>query len=136
MPFLPFVYGYPSSSPHAHCTPNKSVPTLRYTHRHGPIYTGPCLKALTECSPLDFRRSSIELVDLVRSRLRDLKKTLMADAHRVRETWCGRQQQVIWRAHRVFWCWSDHHFAHLTWMQKLLVLYTHLFHMFECRMQV
>ena len=37
MPFLPFVYGYPSSSPHAHCTPNKSVPTLRYTHRHGPI---------------------------------------------------------------------------------------------------
>ena len=31
MPFLPFVYGYPSSSPRAHCTPNKSVPTLRYT---------------------------------------------------------------------------------------------------------
>ena len=25
------------------------------------IYTGPCPKALTECSPLDFRRSSIEL---------------------------------------------------------------------------
>ena len=24
-----------------------------------PIYTGPCPKALTECSPLDFRRSSI-----------------------------------------------------------------------------
>ena len=23
--------GYPSSSPRAHCTPNKSVPTLRYT---------------------------------------------------------------------------------------------------------
>ena len=39
--------------------PNKSVPTLRYTHRHGPVYTGPCPKALTECSPLDFRRSSI-----------------------------------------------------------------------------
>ena len=38
MPFLPFVYGYPSSSPRAHCTPNKSVPTLRYTHKHGPIY--------------------------------------------------------------------------------------------------
>ena len=37
MPFLPFVYGYPSSSPHAHCTPNKSVPTLHYTRRHGPI---------------------------------------------------------------------------------------------------
>ena len=40
--------------------PNKSVPTLRYARRHGPIYTGPCPKALTECSPLDFRRSSID----------------------------------------------------------------------------
>ena len=63
MPFLSFVYGYPSSSPHAHsahCTHNKSVPTLRCTCRHGPIYTGPCPKALTECSPLDFRRSSIK----------------------------------------------------------------------------
>ena len=60
MPFLPFVYGYPSSSPHAHCTPNKSVPTLHYTHRHGPIYTGPCPKALTKCSPLDVRRLSIK----------------------------------------------------------------------------
>ena len=39
--------------------PNKSVPTLRYTRRHGPIYKGPRLKALTERSPLDFRRSSI-----------------------------------------------------------------------------
>ena len=58
-PFLPFVYGYPSSSPCAQCAPNKSVPTLCYTRRHGPIYTGPCPKALTECSPLDFRRSSI-----------------------------------------------------------------------------
>ena len=38
MPFLPFVYGYPSSSPHAHCTPNKSVPTLRFARRHGLIY--------------------------------------------------------------------------------------------------
>ena len=34
MPFLPFVYGYPSSCPRAHCTPNKSVPTLRYTRKH------------------------------------------------------------------------------------------------------
>ena len=61
MPFLPFVYGYPSSSPRAHCTSNKSVPTQRghLLCRHGPIYTGPCPKALTECSPLDFRRSSI-----------------------------------------------------------------------------
>ena len=57
--FSAFVYGYPSSCPRAHCTPNKSVPTLRYTRSHGPIYTGPCPKALTECSPLDFRRSSI-----------------------------------------------------------------------------
>ena len=38
--------------------PNKSVPTLRYTRRHGLIHTGPCPKALTECSPLDFRISS------------------------------------------------------------------------------
>ena len=40
MLFLPFVYKYPSSCPCAHCTPNKSVPTLRYTRRHGPVYTG------------------------------------------------------------------------------------------------
>ena len=39
MLFLPFVYKYPSSCP--------------------PIYTGPCLKVLTERSPLDFWRSSI-----------------------------------------------------------------------------
>ena len=32
-----FVYGYPSSCPCAHCTPNKSVPTLRYTCRPGPF---------------------------------------------------------------------------------------------------
>ena len=36
--FSVFVYGYPSPCPRAHCTPNKSVPTLRYTRRHGPIY--------------------------------------------------------------------------------------------------
>ena len=58
--FSAFVYGYPSSCPRAHCTPNKSVPTLRYTRRHGPTYTDRCPKALTECSPLDFLRSSIE----------------------------------------------------------------------------
>ena len=34
--FSAFVYGYPSSCPRAHCTPSKSVPTLRYTRRHGP----------------------------------------------------------------------------------------------------
>ena len=33
--------------------------SVRYTLRHGPIYTGPSPKALTECSPLYFRRSSI-----------------------------------------------------------------------------
>ena len=37
--FSVFVYGYPPSSPRAHCTPNKNVPTQRYTRRHGPIYT-------------------------------------------------------------------------------------------------
>ena len=35
--FSAFVYGYPSSSPRAHSTPNKSVTTLRYTRRHRPI---------------------------------------------------------------------------------------------------
>ena len=40
--FVAFCLWYPSSSPRIHCTPNKSVPTLRYTRRHGPIYTGPC----------------------------------------------------------------------------------------------
>ena len=58
--FSAFLYGYPSSCPRAHCIPNKSVPTLRYTHRHGPRYTGPCQWALTECSFLDFQRSSTE----------------------------------------------------------------------------
>ena len=36
--FSALVYGYPSSCPRAHCTPNKSVITLRYTRRHGPVY--------------------------------------------------------------------------------------------------
>ena len=38
--FSAFVYGYPSSCPRAQCTPNKSVTTLSYTRRHGPVYTG------------------------------------------------------------------------------------------------
>ena len=76
MPFPPFVYGYPSSSPRAHCTPNKSVPTLRYTRRRGPIYTGPCPKALMECSPLDFRRSSITCM-LVKSYCRQFGSLLL-----------------------------------------------------------
>ena len=37
--FSAFVYGYPSSCPRAHSTPNKSVTTLRYTRRHGPVDT-------------------------------------------------------------------------------------------------
>ena len=37
--FSAFVYGYPSSCPRAHRTPNKSVPTLRYTRRPGPVGT-------------------------------------------------------------------------------------------------
>ena len=36
--FSAFVYGYPSSCPRAYCTPNKSVTTLHYTRRHGPVY--------------------------------------------------------------------------------------------------
>ena len=58
--FSAFVYGYPSSCPRAQCTPNKSVTTLRYTRRpgHGCVY----IYILTECSPLDFRRSSIDLL--------------------------------------------------------------------------
>ena len=60
----------------------KSVLTLRYTRWHGPlslslslyiyIYTGPCSKALIECSPLDFRRSSI-VSGIIRAWTRTLK---------------------------------------------------------------
>ena len=39
--FSAFVYGYPSSCPCAHCTPNKSAPTLCYTRRPGPIQAMP-----------------------------------------------------------------------------------------------
>ena len=39
--FSAFVYGYLSYCPRAHCTPNKSVPTLRYTRRPGPIQAMP-----------------------------------------------------------------------------------------------
>ena len=51
MPFLPFVYGYLSSCPRAHCTPNKSVPTLHHSHRPGPIYTGHARRHLTSAVP-------------------------------------------------------------------------------------
>ena len=36
--FSAFVYGYLSSCPRAHCTPNKSVTTLCYARRPGPVY--------------------------------------------------------------------------------------------------
>ena len=46
-----FVYGYLSSCPRAHCTPNKSVTTLRYTRRHGPVYTGLACRRLPSAVP-------------------------------------------------------------------------------------
>ena len=49
--FSAFVYGYPSSCPHAHCTPNKSVPTLCYAHRHRPVYTGHACRHLPSAVP-------------------------------------------------------------------------------------
>ena len=49
--FSAFVYGYPSSCPCAHCTPNKSVTTLRYTRRPGPVYTGHACRHLPSAVP-------------------------------------------------------------------------------------
>ena len=49
--FSAFFYGYPSSCPRAHCTPNKSVPTLRYTRRPGPVYTGHACRHLPSAVP-------------------------------------------------------------------------------------
>ena len=40
--FSAFVYGQPSSSPRAHCTPNKSVPTLRYTDDDAELHVLGC----------------------------------------------------------------------------------------------
>ena len=54
MPFLASVDGYPSSSPHAYWTPNKSMPTLHYTQVYRSMPW-----ALTKCSPLDLWRLSI-----------------------------------------------------------------------------
>ena len=45
--FSAFVYEYRSSCPNAHCTPNKSVPTLHYTRRPGPVYTGHACRHLS-----------------------------------------------------------------------------------------
>ena len=49
--FSAFAYRYPSSCPRAHCTPNKSVITLRYTCRHGPVYTGHACRHLPSAVP-------------------------------------------------------------------------------------
>ena len=49
--FYAFVYGYPSSCPRAQCTPNKSVPTLRYTRRPGPVHTGYACRHLPSAVP-------------------------------------------------------------------------------------
>ena len=49
--FSAFVYGYPSSRPRAQCTPNKSVPTLCYTRRPGPVYTGHACRHLPSAVP-------------------------------------------------------------------------------------
>ena len=49
--FSAFVYGYPSSCPRAQCTPNKSVTTLRYARRHGPVYTGHACMHLPSAVP-------------------------------------------------------------------------------------
>ena len=51
--FSAFVYEYPSSCPRAQCTPNKSVTTLRYTRRHGPVY----IIAMPVGTYLDFLQS-------------------------------------------------------------------------------
>ena len=49
--FSVFVYGYPSSCPRAHCIPNKTVPSLRYTRRPGPVYTGRVCRHLPSAVP-------------------------------------------------------------------------------------
>ena len=49
--FSAFVYWYPSSCPRAQCTPNKRVTTLRYTRRHGPVYTGHACRNLLSAVP-------------------------------------------------------------------------------------
>ena len=49
--FSAFVYGYPSSCPRAQCTPNKSMPTLCYTCRPGPVYTGHACRHLPSAVP-------------------------------------------------------------------------------------
>ena len=52
--FSAFVYGYPSSCPRAQCTPTKSVTTLRYTRKHGPIYPGQAWRHLPSAVPWIF----------------------------------------------------------------------------------
>ena len=50
--FSAFVYGYPSSCRHDRCTPNKSVTTLPYPSRPGPMYTGHACRHLPSAVPL------------------------------------------------------------------------------------
>ena len=69
--FSAFVYGYPSSCPRAHCTSNKSETTLRYTRRHGPVYTGHACRSKIVADRLFSAAASILGTSLSRS-----KKTL------------------------------------------------------------
>ena len=61
--FSAFVYGYLSSCPRAHCTPNKSVTTLRYTRRHVPIYI--------QAIPVDTDRWGAGIAQWLERRTRD-----------------------------------------------------------------
>ena len=68
--FSAFVYGYPSSCPRAHLYP---LQKCAYSALHPRAWTyiyRPCLQALTECSPLDFRSSSITTPCLLQHRCR------------------------------------------------------------------
>ena len=56
--FSAFVYGYPSSWPHTQCTPTKAW-LLCATAAGMDLYRQAMPVGLTECSPLDFRRSFI-----------------------------------------------------------------------------
>ena len=51
MPFLPLFTGIRHLAQRTHCTHNKSVTTLRYTRRHGPVYTGHACRHLPSAVP-------------------------------------------------------------------------------------
>ena len=64
--FSAFVYGYLSSCPHAHCTPNKSVTTLCYVRGPGPVlYTGHACRHLLSAVPWISKDHLLMLVCLV-----------------------------------------------------------------------